>query len=96
MNHMRAAHSAFQLIAAERKYAARFPAAGFTCDLRQLGEAGIVDKVLASGERAGYHYELHGCNTNAAVAAFSLSAVRIAQGELASSLFCASHEGVLW
>ena len=59
MNHRRAAHSAFQLIAAERQYAARFPPAGFTCDLPQLEQAGFVDKVLASGERAGYHYELH-------------------------------------
>ena len=96
MNHMRAAHSAFQLIGAERQYAARFPAAGFTCDLRQLAQAGIVDKVLASGEEAGYHFELHGCNTTATVAAFSLSAVPIAQGKTGKFAFCANQEGMLW
>ena len=54
MNHMRTARSVVQSIAAERQYAARFPAAGFTCDLRQLAQSGMVDKVLASGEKAGY------------------------------------------
>jgi hypothetical protein len=96
MNHMRAAHSAVQLIAAEQQYAARFSAAGFTCDLRQLGQAGVVDKVLASGEKAGYHYELHGCNTTANVAAFSLAALPIAQGRTGKFAFCANQEGVVW
>jgi hypothetical protein len=32
MNHMRAANSSVQLIAAERQYATRFPATGFICD----------------------------------------------------------------
>jgi hypothetical protein len=96
MNHMRAAHSAVQLIAAERQYALRFPAAGFTCDLRQLGQAGIVDKVLASGEKAGYRYELHGCQATAAMTAFSLTVVPIAQGTTGEFAFCANHEGILW
>src|SRR5678810_999602 len=69
MNHMRTAHSVVQLIAAERQYAARFPAVGFTCDLRQLAQSGMVDEVLASGEKAGYQYELHGCDATSSVAA---------------------------
>ena len=96
MNDVRAAHSAFRLIAAEQQYAERFPAASFTCDLRQLAQAGIVDKVWASGEKAGYHYELHGCNTTAPVAAFSLSAVPIIQGKTGKFAFCANQEGMLW
>ncbi|SRR6266567_1031312 len=96
MNHTRTAHSVVQLIAAERQYAARFPAEGFTCDLRQLAEAGIVDKALASGEKAGYHYELHGCDATASVAAFSVYAVPIAHGRTGEFAFCANQEGVLW
>jgi hypothetical protein len=96
MNHMRTAHSVVQLIAAERQYAARFPAAGFTCDLRQLAQSGMVGKVLASGEKAGYQYELHGCDATASVAAFSVSAVPIAQGRTGEFAFCANQEGVLW
>jgi hypothetical protein len=48
LNHMRTAYWVLKLIAAERQYSERFPAVGFTCDLHQLEQAGIVDKVLAS------------------------------------------------
>ena len=96
MNHMLAAHSAFELIAAERQHAAKFPAAGFTCDLRQLGQEGMVGEVLASGERVGYHFELHGCETTATVTSFSLAAIPVAQGRTGEFAFCANQEGVLW
>ena len=96
MNHMRAANSSVQLIAAERQYATRFPATGFTCDLRQLAQAGLVDTVLASGDKAGYHYELHGCNTTATAAGFSFTAAPIAQDRTGKFAFCANQEGVLW
>ena len=39
-----------------------------------LSEAGLIDSVLASGEKAGYHYELNGCDTEIAASAFSFSA----------------------
>jgi hypothetical protein len=96
MNHMRTARTVAQLIAAERQYTARFPVSGFTCDLRQLAQLGMVDGVLASGEKAGYKYELHGCNATASVAAFSISAVPIAHGRTGEFAFCANQEGVLW
>jgi len=96
MNHMRTSHSAVEIIAAERLYAAKFPEAGFTCDLHQLEQAGLVDEVLASGERAGYHYELHGCDSTAPATAFLLTAVPIAQGRTGEVAFCANQEGVLW
>ena len=95
MNHIRTAHSVVQLLAAERQYATRFPAAGFTCDLRQLSQSGMVDEVLASGEKAGYQYQLRGCDAKP-VAAFSVSAVPIAQGRTGEFAFCANQEGVLW
>ena len=86
-----------QLIAAEREYAASFPEEGFTCDLHQLAQAEIVDSKLASGEKAGYHYEVHGCDVTASkAAAFSVSAVPIAQGKTGELAFCANQEGVLW
>jgi hypothetical protein len=96
MNHIRTAHWIIQLTAAERQYAERFPAAGFTCNLHQLAQVGIVDKVLGSGERAGYRYELHGCDTTAPVSAFSISAVPLAQGRTGEFAFCANQEGVVW
>ena len=96
MNHMRAANSSVQLIVAERQYATRFPATGFTCNLRQLAQAGLVDTVLASGDKAGYHYELHGCNAAGTASVFSFSAVPIAQDRTGKFAFCANEEGVLW
>jgi hypothetical protein len=86
MNHMRAANSSVQLIAAERQYTTRFPATGFTCDLGQLAQAGLVDTVLASGDKAGYHYELHGCNTTGTASVFSFTAVPIAPDRTGKSL----------
>src|SRR5438309_632549 len=96
MNHMRAANSSVQLIAAERQFATRFPATGFICDLRQLGQAGLVDTVLASGDKAGYHYELHGCNTTGTASVFSFTGVPKAQDRTGKFAFCANQEGVLW
>jgi hypothetical protein len=96
MNHMRAANSSIQLIAAERQYGTKFPATGFTCDLRQLSQAGLVDTVLASGDKAGYHFELHGCNTAGRVSVFSFTAVPITQDRTGKFAFCANQEGVLW
>jgi hypothetical protein len=53
-NHVRAAHWTRQLIGAEHHYAGSFPLVGFTCDLRRLAEAGLIDEVLASGDKSGY------------------------------------------
>jgi hypothetical protein len=96
LNHMRTAHSSLQLISAEREYAEKFPASGFTCDLRKLEQAGLIDGVLASGEKAGYHYELNGCDTKTAASAFSFTAVPKAQDKTGNFAFCANQEGVLW
>jgi hypothetical protein len=52
--------------------------------------------VLASGDKAGYHYELDGCNTTGKTSVFSFSAVPIAQDRTGKFAFCANQEGVLW
>ena len=96
MNHMRAAESSSQLMAAESQYATRFPATGFTCDLRQLAEAGFIDKVLASGSKAGYQYDLYGCNTSIRATGFFFTAVPISQDKTGKLAFCGNQEGVLW
>jgi hypothetical protein len=95
MNQMRAAHWTHQLITAEHQYAARFPANGFTCDLHQLAQARTIDRVLASGERSGYRYELGGCS-GSLIAHFTVSAVPINAGTTVEFVFCANESGVLW
>ncbi len=94
MNHMRAAHSARQLLAAERQYAASHPALGFTCDLRQLAQARMIDEVLASGKKAGYQYSLRDCARPAT--AFTLAAVPVSTGTTGQFAFCGNQDGVLW
>ena len=96
MNHMRTAHWTRQLITAEHQYAARLPAIGFTCDMRQLEKAGAIDKVLASGERSGYRYELADCSVSLPAHIFTVSAVPISAGITGEIVFCANEESVLW
>lgn len=95
-NHIRAAHWTGHLIAAEHQYAASLPSVGFTCDLPRLAEAGLIDKVLASGDRSGYHYELRDCGTTATVAAFAAVASPTKAGITGKFAFCGNQEGVLW
>src|SRR5215510_7245087 len=62
MNQHRAMLSIGVLSTAERKYAAQHPAEGFACNLSRFGEEGsepgLVDRVLASGTKSGYHFEI--------------------------------------
>ena len=95
-NQMRAAHSIRQLIAAERQYASEFPAIGFTCDLHKLRDAGLIDGVLASGEKAAYRYKIEGCISQGRVSKFSLIAQPTIAGVTGKFTFCASEEVVLW
>jgi hypothetical protein len=95
-NHVRAAHWTRQLIRAEHDYAGSFPLVGFTCDLRRLAEAGLIDEVLASGDKSGYRYELRGCGATGTVAAFGVAALPIKAGTTGKFAFCGNQEGVLW
>ena len=49
-----------QLVASEVTYSTDHPQEGFTCSLPALEKAG-VSGALASGQRAGYAFELTGC-----------------------------------
>jgi hypothetical protein len=95
-NHIRAAHGTRELMAAEHGYADSFPQVGFTCDLRRLGEARLIEKVLASGEKSGYHYELRGCGTTATAVAFAVAALPTKVGTTGKFAFCGNQEGLLW
>ena len=96
MNQMRTSHAAVQFIAAERQYAAKFPAIGFTCDLSKLEKAGLLDHMLASGHKAGYDYKLYGCDSTMPAAGFFLTAVPSLQGRTGEVVFCANQEGLIW
>ncbi len=46
---------------AERLYAQRYPAVGFTCDLYTLRRANLISSDLAYGVRNGYRFQLRNC-----------------------------------
>jgi hypothetical protein len=62
VNQRRATLSIEDVSLAERKHAARHPETGYARNLSDLGrqgsEVGLVDPVLASGTRVGYHLEI--------------------------------------
>jgi hypothetical protein len=101
-NHYRTASVIGQIITAEREYAARFPRAGFTCDLYRIGRDGDVpnkgavsDLVFFSSSRTGYRYELRGCE-GSPVQRFSVVAVPQVPRQTGQFAFCATQDGVIW
>lgn len=69
---------------------------GFTCDLHRLRDAGLIDVVLASGEKGAYLYKIEGCGELGRVSKFSLIAQPNVAGVTGKLTFCANEEGVLW
>src|SRR5258708_3112612 len=64
LNQYRAVRSIRDLNLAEHSYSAQHPDAGFACELGELGEQGVgppvglIDRVLASGTKSWYHFEI--------------------------------------
>ena len=57
MNQRRAVASLRELNSAERRYSAQRPDATYACALNDLEQFGI-DRVLLSGDKAGYRFEV--------------------------------------
>lgn len=90
---------------AETTYASTYPTVGYTCTLSELGPppsgtpmsssaAGILDSVLASGQKAGYTFSLQGC-TGTPKANYTSTAVPVAIGGTGTRAFCSSTPGVI-
>jgi type IV pilus assembly protein PilA len=90
---------------AETTYASTYPTIGYSCSLVELGpppsgtpvssaNAGILDDVLASGQKAGYHFALSGC-TGTPVATYTSTAWPVTLGGTGNRSFCSSTPGVI-
>ena len=90
---------------AETTYASTYPTVGYTCTLSELGPppsgtamsssaAGILDSVLASGQKAGYIFGLQGC-AGTPKANYTSTAVPVAIGGTGTRAFCSSTPGVI-
>lgn len=97
LNHHRAVASLQSLNFAERAYAHRHPADGFACNLNNLAEQGAIDRVLATGTKAAYIFEI-GCPAREAQAntAYTLTAVPTVPGKTGIYALCSDQSGEIW
>jgi hypothetical protein len=101
LNQRRAILSIEDVSLAERKYAARHPETGYACNLSDLGEqgseVGLVDRVLASGTKAGYHFEIQ-CpqRESQKVAHYAIIATPGNPGTTGRYALCTDQSGEIW
>ncbi len=90
---------------AETTYASTYPDTGYTCSLTDLGPpasgspitssgAGILDSVLASGQKAGYIFNLQDC-AGTPKANYTSTAAPITVGGTGTRAFCSATPGVI-
>jgi hypothetical protein len=103
VNQRRATLSIEDVSLAERKYAARHPETGYACNLSDLGgqgsEVGLVDPVLASGTKAGYHFEIQCAQRESQsqkVALYAIIATPVNPGTTGKYAVCTDQSGQIW
>jgi type IV pilus assembly protein PilA len=86
------------LVVAEVGYSSMHPDAGYTCTLADLAGAGLIDAKLASGQKAGYAFELTGCTASADSVAnvkYRVVAYPMVRNQTGRRAFCADESGVV-
>src|SRR5215472_848217 len=97
LNQRRAAQSISDVSLAQRNYVARHPDAGYACKLSDLGEQGLVDKVLASGTKSGYDFELRCLQQGSQKAtSYTIIAEPNIQRTTGKYSLCADQSGETW
>jgi hypothetical protein len=105
LNHRRAVESVRELNRAEYNYAAQHPNAGFACNLNDLGEpgseplsgVGLVDRVLASGTKSSYHFEIR-CPQGGSQrdTGYTITATPLEPGKTGKYALCSDQSGEIW
>jgi hypothetical protein len=101
LNQLRAVRSIEDVSLAERKYAARHPETGYACNLSDLGEQGseigLVDRVLASGTKSWYHFDIR-CAQNGKqrATAYTITALPVEPGHTGTYALCSDQRGEIW
>jgi hypothetical protein len=101
LNQLRAVRSIEDVTLAERKYAARHPETGYACNLSDLGEQGteigLVDRVLASGTKSWYHFDIRCAqNGNQKATAYTITALPVEPGHTGTYALCSDQRGEIW
>ncbi len=96
-NQRRAVQSIADLNMAERNHATQHPDAGYACKLSDLGEEGFVDKVLASGTKSWYHFEIQCAkNDGQKVTGYTITAVPVIPGTTGKYALCTDQGAEIW
>lgn len=97
LNQRRATMSTRELNLAQQNYLAQHPRTDYACNLSDLGEQGAVDGVLASGTKAGYHFEIR-CPQRGAQKAesFTIITTPVSPGVTGQYALCADQSGEVW
>jgi len=91
---------------AENTYASSYPDLGFACSLASLGPsadgsvtptaAGLIDSVLASGQKTGYSVSIDPAScTGSPAIAYVVNAVPLAIGQSGFRRFCSDQSNVI-
>ena len=97
-NESSAAGSVRTLITAEVSYNQMNAATGFTCNLSDLSSAGLIDQLLASGEKFGYRFDVQNCareTEGGPVTKFQITASPRSHNQSGVRAFCADEGGVI-
>ena len=100
---------------AQVTYATTYPIAGFTCTLSQLGPgatpptstfAGLIDNVLAAGQKSGYNFALGAgagsaagpmdCNGTATITAYYATGMPMTNGTTGTRSFAVNAGNTIW
>lgn len=97
LNQRRATINIRELNLAQKNYLAQHPRIGYACNLSDLAEQGTVDRVLASGTMAGYHFEIRCPQRDTQKAeSFMITAVPVNPGVTGQYALCADQRGEVW
>lgn len=69
----------------------------YACKLSDLGEQNLVDQVLASGTKSGYHFELRCLQQGSQkVTGYAITALPVMPGRTGNYALCADQSGEIW
>ena len=97
-NESSAVGSVRNLITAEASYRVIHTDAGCTCSLSDLAAAGLINSILASGQKSGYVFELQNCSAEiegGPISKFQVSATPFKHNQSGVRAFCADESAVI-
>ncbi|MGH9579562.1 MAG: prepilin-type N-terminal cleavage/methylation domain-containing protein [Terriglobales bacterium] len=103
-NEASAVGSVRTLNTAQVTYSSTYPNVGFTCTLANLAPpgsgnptstaAGLIDNVLASGQKSGYTFAIANCSGTPAVT-YESTGAPVTVGQTGQRAFCSDQSGVI-